>query len=752
MASSVVYQETKNNFTNTKQTINNQQIVSVKLFPDLAPNSTPDFIGQLALCSDSSGRPLVYIGAMSGMGVNGWDLVSFSGDSGFPDEVVMEDRPNDFSDTNQTIKGAQIAYMTYGTRSELLEPIQGEGHIYIRQDDPANPKMFIAVVENGVSSWKEIKASSEVDGGSLVYKDKPNDFSSDDQKIGGHPIATLWTGSRSPIDLGFKPSRAGLFFLQLSESSEDRKAHMWVSVNGASATDFKWEYIDTASSTGTLPATVVQTDKVNNFQPYEQKICGKQILSVVDGGDKTPAQSGIKADYEGQLYYAARIDSYGQRNVSYWFSYKNSWQPLLGGIDKLFASLETSNVFQNPIQILGELGDNRFITGARVKRGVHSPLQDASWKASVEGEVTVYVDTNTTPNKKSVWVAVGVNTGPTNTGEWVRVWDENHPLGQDFAYTDRPNQFTPGQQIGVGTNLGTVVTSRFGANTPLVRRLVPYMDGELYIQRLDNNEHQAWIAMEEADPDSWVKLKSGADDTEVAKTTIANLFVKGQLMGTTGDHVELTGARRGADAPLGNIIPLSTGELYIHSIRDSYDYNMYIATEAGNSATWKKIFSTYGTEGQLLTRIEELEKGYVTHDNQINDLDQEQKDLATAFQGVEEAFNQITTDFDGVKDNLEELGERLVNVEQKVTILENNAKALTDEVDELKKTLIEVKTKAEFAETCLTETVDGFLEPTTFKIVDYVGQIYLQKSAGKQDVWLGISVGSTDWVKLTNNL
>lgn len=761
MSSTVAYQETPNNFTDVGQKIKGSQVVSVRTFSGAEPTSVPDFVGQLAICNDPvAGRPLIFMGTLSGTGTaKGWDLINQSGGGGgLPDYVVVENSDNDFSVYDQTIQGAQIACVTYGVQPASLEPIKGSGHFYIKVSDTNAPEMFMAVTVGSKLEWRSVSVKHEIDPARIPFKDEANEFSNLDQTIGGHPIATFWSGAQSPVDAGIAPAKAGQIFMQVSESAPDKKAHFWFSKQGASSTKFVWEYLD-ASGSGTIPSTVALTDKVNNFQVYEQKISDAQIISFVDGKGRTPDETHYPASYDGQFYICTKTLSTGNKDTSIWVAEGNTWIPLLGGLVNVFASLHDTNIFHNPTQFLGDPKDVRMISGNRVKRGTQNPEEDVNWKAEIEGETTIFINTSTTPSKTSIWNAIKVNPSTSNAGEWVCIWADDHvnPVGE-IAYQDKINIFVPGQMIGEGSSIGNIAVARHGTGSPLVNKLPPFVCGDIYIQ-LDSgasgSERHVWVGTEEADSTSWIKIH-GEDmplPDSLAYVDKENFFVPGQKIGTSLESVELAGARVGESPPGGKLIPFSVGELYVQKIRDSVEYTVYIATIANNSASWKVVYDSTATPEGLLQRVSELEQAQVGDDARFAELE---TDFNKGFQDLEGDVNGLISDFDIEKNKLNSLSD-VVNALETKSVDWDKAKdlvnSLVTRVEELERKLEETSAKAQWSEDCLTTINTGSHSPLGHQAVTHSGGLYIQNLGGSsRQIWMGVKPDTqfdgSDWIKL----
>lgn len=356
---------------------------------------------------------------------------------------------------------------------------------------------------------------------SVVYQEVSNDFSNLKQTIDNRDIASVIYSPFTPTDSKVLPKRTGELYVQIQEGSSEHRARLWVGV-AVTGGKFEWEEVGGA---GALPDTVARTDKVNDFQPYEQKISGKQILSFVDGGDLTPEQSKAPADYDGQFYIAVKTLSDGKKDASVWIAHGNQWLPFSPGggtVDttdlaklKEVNTFEEANTFKKSVtleagvNLVGDPSHTRMISGTRIKRD-RSPIADSGWKAVVEGEKTIYINETTEPAEISIWTAVKLNSNPlSNAGEWVMTWSSKGSAGvlpDNVALVDKVNVFTPLQQMGDEVNQVFLTGARVGPINPK-GVIVPLAFGEVYIRQITGtNNFEFYMAAEEADTDSWVRI------------------------------------------------------------------------------------------------------------------------------------------------------------------------------------------------------------------------------------------------------
>ena len=520
MNRTVAYQETSNNYTDTRQQIMGAQISTIKNFGVAPPAGGGDFVGQLGISADASGEAMLYTYGIGGI----WKLVGKSGDAGnLPDEVVMEDRENNFTNTNQRIEDCSIMYIDNGTQRPENIAIKGPGHVYVYESNPVQ-----VMVSYDGASWTSIITESAGD----VELDKPNNFTDGDQKIQGTNIATLRKGSIPPDPTTIIPLREGELYLQVAEGTADRKARIWVANN---AGGWKWEPLTHIYE---LPNTVAQTSKINDFQATQQTIAGKQIMSFVDGGNQTPEQSHIPADYDGQFYIAVHEFVAGTKEVAIWVAEGNQWIPLKEDLDvRTIVRTNKSNVFTNPNQILGEGGGNsRWLTGARIKFSGASPIADGNWRVQNVGELTVYENNTVIPREMSVWIGISKNPSDvTNAGEWAMVWSSKTGDVTDYALLSKSNDFVPFQYINSGNKRHMINTGHEGGAGSPKSSLVPVAPGDTYTQSYSHpslgETRNLWIAAIEGDAASWKRVLCAEDHDVVLVNQKNNFESRNQFLG-----------------------------------------------------------------------------------------------------------------------------------------------------------------------------------------------------------------------------
>ena len=448
---------------------------------------------------------------------------------------------------------------------------------------------------------------------SVVYQETSNDFTHNNQTINSRPIASVVYGPMPAPDSSVVPDRSGLIYVQIKEGSTDKKTHMWISVVGSPGS-FIWEEL---FAQGDIPSTVVRTDKVNDFQPYEQKISGNQILSFVDGGTQTPEQSKLPADYDGQFYIAVRTLSGGKKDVSIWIASGNQWLPLSSGGGSIdtsrLAKLDVNNEFealnyfkesvflQHNTNFIGELANARQVIGCRVKNGGNSPAGDPSWRPAMEGEMCIYNNINTTPHEISIWIATNANT--IGSSHWKQIYPTSGGGGGSFTPTDFIDNFNDKE-----SNVHPGIAS----------------DGKL-------------------------TLDSGLKPDDIAYINKANTFVPFQKIGGGGNEVFITGARYGYASPKGLVVPLTYGEIYCRQIIGTNDYEIWIATQEADTDSWTQVF-------------DEVFSKYIS--DKLSQMDIEIENLG---EGIKEISDGVAADIDvmdkKIDSEVSKITQRVIDVE-----------------------------------------------------------------------------------------
>lgn len=471
---SVVYRETPNNFTDIHQMIKNSQIVTIKVFAGPGPDSTPDYLGQLGLSLRVDGRPVMWVSRIYN-GALDWDLVTSQTDATLPDNVVVEDSDNNFTEYDQRIQGAQIVSVTTGDHDPVHEPIRGQGHIYIKNDN-YTPEVYIAHDTTGGLKWMRFADHQFLDD--LVYRDAPNDFTNGDQSISGSPIANISGSILDPVSAKIEPGRAGEIWIQYGRATDNKLPRMWIAKDMHIPDVSHWEEIS-AGANG-VPANVAILDRKNNFTETGQEILGKQIMSFVDGGDMTPAQSGLAADYDGQFYIAVRGD-----DPAIWVAKGNKWIPLL-------ANVVTENRINRfvPLQEMGT--GNRVVRLTGASQGTVNPLSVALVPLT-DGEI--YVQTIVHPHggfNRHVWVA---GEGGDTTS-WIKIYDDRNDT---VVRTDETNHFiNKVQYLGIegDTAKEMIMGAKYygdktGSDNP--NNYTPQRTGEIMVLKEEEQGEMYWV-------------------------------------------------------------------------------------------------------------------------------------------------------------------------------------------------------------------------------------------------------------------
>ena len=597
MNRTVAYQETSNNYTDTRQQIKGAQIATIKNFGVAPPAGGGDYIGQLGISADVNGEAMLYTYGVGGL----WQLVGKSGDaSNLPDTVVHENRANNFTVVNQRIEDCPITFIDSGTRLPANVAIKGPGHFYVYDSTP--PQLFCSF--DGIE-WSQLRTGSDVN--TNVEVDKANNFTNPDQEIMSRPIMNLTKSSVDPTVAGVVPEREGQIYVQIAEGTADGKARMWVS-NKEGAT-WKWEAL---SNHYELPRTVAQTSKDNDFQTTGQFISGKQISSFIDGGDKTPEQSKVRGDYDGQFYFAVHTDITGVKDVAIWVWSVDTWLPIQQDFDlNTIARLDRPNIFSSPNQTLGESGPMaRHLIGAREKRGGHSPLTDNSWRVQNIGEITVFENNTVTPREYSVWMGVSKNPSTTsNANEWALVWSSKAAGLDNAAKVDQSNEFVPFQYITNGQRKSLINVGHEGGSVDPKGRIIPMAPGDTFTQSFSDpgmgETRNIWMAAVEGDTDSWKRLLTEGDGDVAMVDRPNNFKTMENFIGRNTDtkRKRIMGARINNEwGPAYNgIAPTMFGEIVVCEEAEDPD-------NPGTSEPMVRAYLAVGTERKSWLMIGERRK------------------------------------------------------------------------------------------------------------------------------------------------
>ncbi|MGL5565272.1 MAG: hypothetical protein ACRDC4_06020 [Plesiomonas sp.] len=555
---SFAYQEVPNDFTDNRQTINGQQIVSVKKFRKQAPDVTerPDYVGQIGVGSRDDGTPLVYVSGASAQSVNGWDLVSTGP---YSDVFANKDKANNFSNANQTILNNQIPFIQQGFVSVDNIPIKGQGHIYIDMSTVSQPKVFLAAVATGGGyEWVRITDHTEIDN--VAMKNEQNNFKDGRQTILNQSIASVNPSISRPA----APVRSGEMYLKKGDPSKGEKPQLWIASSTATGA-FEWTPVSHS-----LDEDVVYRNVPNNFTHVNQTIIGKQVMSFATRGDQTP--QGYKADYDGQFYIAFKTLSGGAKDAAVWVANGGTWVPLTSNVDPTKVVMtDKENEFTVAKQGIKNGAELSQITGARIKVGGSAPNADTSYKATMIGEVCIYKNDTTTPSQVSVWVAVSINPSAlSNAGEWTMIYSSVADPTK-YARTDKENTFEKTQKIiGFGNHPCDVMKSRIvdDESSP-VGRIVPFSIGETFMIHREpvpgpgaKDEFEVYLSTKVNDSNSWLKIYDKPID-KIVRSNEPTFFTDKLYLGDVNNtkKLRITGAREKTDGTVYNTtLPLQLGE------------------------------------------------------------------------------------------------------------------------------------------------------------------------------------------------
>ena len=432
--------------------------------------------------------------------------------------VVYQEVANNFTSGSQSINGRDIMSAVFGPGDPSIAPTRA-GEVFfqlIEGSGGPNANMWVSVRDTlSKLTWERVNYADLPEH--VAITDKKNVFTELDQKLGDHNIMSFVKVEGTPETYGKAPDFDGQLLMGFKNTGTPGQdaADIWVG-KGTKWLPLHFDYSDFAN-----------LNNPNNFKDLNQTIKNRQILSFVNGGDKTPEQSLIRPEYDGQHYIAFK-DIGGKPDFSMWIANGNTWLPAINekiDVSKL-AKLDMANVFENPNQMLGVAEKGRLITGTRIKNGGGAPISDASWVAEVEGEETIYFNTTVTPAEVSIWKAI--STTGTQASDWKMIWSSKTDWS-NFARLDYSNHFQAPQKYGP-TNEGLwVCGARYGFYDPNAASspdFVPWCAGETYVREYSHESavhHQVYMAMHTGDKDSWECIYDSADSPHSMESRITHL-------------------------------------------------------------------------------------------------------------------------------------------------------------------------------------------------------------------------------------
>lgn len=590
-------QETPNDFESTIQTIQGAQIVTIKFGIGDKPSIIPDFIGQLcAMQPNGQTTCKMYVGV--GFGPTDWEPV---GVLDIPMYVAKTNEFNNFEVAEQSILGNQLVTIDSGKHAPMRAP-HFEGEIYIDRTDEFLPHLYIAVNDNsGIAIWKSIIDMVEVEGAAML--EGPNNFENPRQTIMDKQIVSVTVSPDIPTT---SPDYSGQLFMQPGETTADGKTKVWIADGNYSSKSWKLIYEGYS-----LPNTVVQTNKPNNFALTEQKLNDNQIMSFIDGGLNGVPNASTPLDYTGQMFISYTMDTSGPNtkyDIMSWIGLldngKKIWHPLQGGEgipDDVIVRTDRENIFKEGLQWIenqNDVGHRSRITGMRKLKDGAQPSTE--WPVMM-GEMIYHPATKETTlpgDDVLVYVATG-----NRVGEW-----------RELVQSSMKNYFSPIQHIGVApdgkpskrlsgvfeivkmdtTPLGYIGNAEVVGEMAIVSRPLEGDDPSRVIRDVYISTH--------VDPATkhteWEKVYDGAFPHN-AKTNASNNFkARHQYLGeyngddydTTNSYESIPGVRRVPLDPTGFIKPSRIGEIviYEHAIGNVMHYEVYISVDFHKDA-WVNI-------------------------------------------------------------------------------------------------------------------------------------------------------------------
>lgn len=242
-----------------------------------------------------------------------------------------------------------------------------------------------------------------------------NDFDHIGQTIKGQAIASIQYSPNKPTGI---PNRLGLLHIQIPEGSEDRKIHAWISM--ASTPNPEWVQLLVGSSegSGSDDATIVKTNKANDFNDVNQTIGTNQIVTIIDGGaNSTPTGA---ADFDGQIFFSYRDAGTPEAQGAIWVAKGNQWLPVASGgsIDESnLAKLDTTNTFTDLQKIGSPTNMATFTSGRRTHL---DPLASSTpdMMPFTAGDIIVR-DLDDVGSDHEIYIA----TAESDASSWLKVYD-----------------------------------------------------------------------------------------------------------------------------------------------------------------------------------------------------------------------------------------------------------------------------------------------------------------------------------------
>ena len=391
--SSVVYQETSNDFTDNSQTINSRPIASVVYGPFPAPDSaiTPDRFGMIYVqIKEGSPDKKTHMWISVNNGPAGefiWEELFAEGD--IPATVARTDKTNNFQPTEQQIAGHQILSFVDGgsqTPEQSKLPADYDGQFYIAVRSLSSGDRDVSIwVANG-NQWLPFAGGGSIDTSRLAKLDVNNEFEGlqhfkesvfmqhNTNFIGEMSEARQVMGCRvknssvSPAtDASWRPAMEGEICIFNNIGVTPNQLSIWMATNANSVGTSHWKQIYPTSGGG--GGTFTPPDFVDNYSEKESDV-----------------RSGIGSD--GKITLNTGMDK-----------------------DKI-AYIDKENLFI-PLQRMGGGGNEVYLTGARVghlaPKGIIVPI--------TFGEI--YLRQNIGTNDYEIWLA----TQQADTDSWVQIFD-----------------------------------------------------------------------------------------------------------------------------------------------------------------------------------------------------------------------------------------------------------------------------------------------------------------------------------------
>lgn len=390
LPNTIVRDNVSNNFTETRQTIKNNQIVTVQ-YGNEPPKMAPDFLGQFYIHLKAADVPDLYVSDGYSSPLD-WHLVTGGSTPFDPREYAKLKESNNFEQP-QTMKTRPMVTAIVNSIDPSIKP-EHSGQLYIKADGSPHIKMWVSVGTSSPNDWKPMDITL---ADTVALTNKSNNFT-EMQMYKNSPIPTVFVSGQAPA---VKPDYRGQLHFNYNDKKD--KVEGWVAIDNKQVLDWvaiegdmpsvaklnvannfhapqyvdgqimttsQWStedpkttptyagqihsklvwHTDTQHFTSVLftaildnkqlywakvipPENYVRTDGEFNFDSTKQAIKGKQIISAYIFADGTHPTTEVP-DFEGQLFISSILLDVGQYDTQIWIGHftadrKGAWIPLV---------------------------------------------------------------------------------------------------------------------------------------------------------------------------------------------------------------------------------------------------------------------------------------------------------------------------------------------------------------------------------------------------------------------------------------